>query len=106
MTNDSENSYQVQILKKDVEKLLQESRNHVQWDGEKFVPKPTQLSKINLDIFRNPQSDHKVRVRYTSAEMSAPIKFMQHTELTVVNEWNDLKDELKGRKKFGGLKNF
>jgi hypothetical protein len=38
--------------------------------------------------------------------MSAPIKFMQHTELTVVNEWNDLKDELKGRKKFGGLKNF
>ena len=106
MTNDSDNSYQVQILKKDVEKLLEESRNHVQWDGEKFVPKPTQLSKINLDIFRDPQSDYKVRVRYTSAEMSAPIKFMQHTELTVVNEWNDLKDELKGLKQFGGFKNF
>ena len=31
----------------DVEKLLADSRNHVQWDREKFAPKPMQLSKIN-----------------------------------------------------------
>ena len=37
----------------DVEKILQESRDHVQWDGEKFVPKPMQLSPINLAKFRD-----------------------------------------------------
>jgi hypothetical protein len=85
-----------------VGKLLQESRNHVEWDGEKFVPKPMQLSRINLAKFRDPQSfqDRNLRVRYTSAELSAPIKFVEHAELTVTGEWNNLKDELKGLKQF------
>jgi hypothetical protein len=39
MTSESDGSSQVEILKEEVEKLLQESRNHVQWDGENFVPK-------------------------------------------------------------------
>jgi hypothetical protein len=98
MANESDGSSQVEITKEDVEKLLQESRNHVQWDGEKFVPKPMQLSRINLAKFRDSQSfqDRNVRVRYTTAELSAPIKFLEHAELTVTDEWNNLKDELKG----------
>jgi hypothetical protein len=77
---------------------LQESKNHVQWDGEKLVPKPMQLSKINLGKFNDSQSfqDHSLRVRYTNAELSASIKFVEHAELTVTDEWNNLKDELKG----------
>jgi hypothetical protein len=100
--NDSDSSRRVEILKEDVKKLLQESRNHVEWDGEKFVPKPMQLSRINLAKFRDPQSfqDRNLRVRYTSAELSAPIKFVEHAELTVTGEWNNLKDELKGLKQF------
>jgi hypothetical protein len=98
MANDSDSSRRVEIVKEDVEKLLQESRNHVQWDGEKFVPKPMQLSRINLGKFRDSQSfqDRNVRVRYTTAELSAPIKFVEHAELTVTDEWNNLKEELKG----------
>jgi hypothetical protein len=100
MANESDGSSQVEITKVDVEKLLQESRNHVQWDEEKFVPKPMQLSRINLAKFRDSQSfqDRHVRVRYTTAELSAPIKFLEHThaELTVTDEWNNLKEELKG----------
>ena len=90
----------VESLKEDVEKLLQESRNHVQFDGEKFVPKPLQLSRINLGQFRDPQSfqDRNVRVRYTNAELSATIKFVDHAELTVTDEWNNLKEQLKGIK--------
>ncbi|XP_046637878.1 interaptin-like isoform X1 [Daphnia pulicaria] len=97
MANESDGSSQVEITKEDVEKLLQESKNHVEWDGEKFVPKPMQLSKINLGKFRDSQSfqDRNIRVRYTTAELSAPIKIMEHAELTVVNEWNNLKEELK-----------
>lgn len=81
-----------------VEKLLQESRNHVQWDEEKFVPKPVQVSKINLGKIRDSQSfqDRNVRIRYTNAELSAPIKFIEHAELTVTDEWNNLKEQLKG----------
>jgi hypothetical protein len=103
--NDSDSSRRVEILIKDVEKLLKESRDNVQWDGEKFVPKPMQLSRINLDKFRDPQSfqDRNVRVRYTYAELSAPIKFVEHPELTITNEWDNLKDELKGKKNNLGI---
>ncbi len=98
MANESDGSRQVQITKEDVKILFQESKNHVQWDGEQFVPKPMQLSKIYLGKFRDSQSfqDRNIRVRYTTAELSVPIKIMEHAELTVVNEWNNLKDELKG----------
>jgi hypothetical protein len=84
-----------------VEKLLQQSRNHVQFDGEKFVPKPIQLGRINLGKFRDSQSfqDRNVRVRYTiNVELSVPIKLMEHAELTVTDEWNNLKEQLKGIK--------
>jgi hypothetical protein len=100
MANDFDNSQRIEIVKEDVEKLLQESRNHVQWDGEKFVPKPMQLSRINLGKFRDSQTfqDRNVRVRYTNAELSAPIKIMEHAELTITDEWNNVKDELIGKK--------
>jgi hypothetical protein len=98
LANNSDSSRRVEVMKEDVEKLLRESRNHVQWEGEKFVPKPMQLSRINLGKFRDSQSfqDRNVRVRYTNAELSAPIKFMEHAELTVTDEWNNLKEQLKG----------
>ncbi len=59
------------------------------------------LSRINLAKFRDSQSfqDRNDRVRYTTAELSAPIKIMEHSELTVTDEWNNLKGELKGLKK-------
>ncbi len=100
MANDFDSSRRVEMVKEDVGKLLQESRNHVQWDGEKFVPKPMQLSRINLGKFRDSRwfQDRHVRVRYTTAELSAPIKITEHAEFTqtVTDEWNNLKEELKG----------
>jgi hypothetical protein len=98
MAKDSDRSRRVEISKEEMAKLLQESRDNVEWDGEKFVPKPMQLSRINLSKFRDSQSfqDRNVRVRYTTAELSAPIKFLEHAELTVTDEWNNLKEELKG----------
>jgi hypothetical protein len=61
-----------------------------------------QLGIINLHQFRDSQSfqDRNVRVRYTNAELSAPLKFVEHAELTVINEWDNLKEELKGSKQF------
>lgn len=78
-------------------KFHEESKDHVQWDGEKFVPKPMQLSRINLAKFRDTQSfqDKKVTVRYTTAVLPTPINFVENAGLTVTDEWNDLKRELK-----------
>ena len=103
--NDSDSSRRDDILIVNFAKLLRESKNHVQRDGEKFVPKPLQLSRINLGILRDSQSfqDLKVRVRYIIAELTAPIKFAQHAELTVTEEWNNLKDQLKGLSSFLAL---
>jgi hypothetical protein len=100
MANTSDSSRRVQIMKENVKKLLQQSKNHVQFEGEKFVPKPIQLGRINLDKFRDSQSfqDRNIRVRYTNAELSATIKFVDHAELTVTDEWNNLKEQLKGIK--------
>jgi hypothetical protein len=105
LANNSDSSHGIEILKEDLENLLEESRIHAQWDGEKFVPKPVQLSRIDLDKFRAFRDSHQkfplfqdrnFRVRYTTADLSVPIRFMEHAELTVTNEWNELQDELKG----------
>jgi hypothetical protein len=91
-------------VKEDAEKLLQESRIHVQWNGEKFVPIPIQLSRINLDKFRDQQSlqDRNVFISYTTAELSAPIKIMEQAAefpVTDTAEQKNLKDAVKGLKR-------
>jgi hypothetical protein len=99
MSNESDSSRRNEILKEDVAKLLQESRDHVLWDGEKFVPKPIKLARINLAKYRGSHQsfqDRNVLLRYSNAELSAPIKFLEHAEFNVVNEWENIKDELKG----------
>jgi hypothetical protein len=84
--------------KEDLEKFYQESKDHVEWDGEKFVPKPLQLGRINLAQLRDAQSlqDRKLNVRYSIAVLSIPINFVQNAELTVTDEWQNIKEELKG----------
>ncbi|XP_046462426.1 uncharacterized protein LOC124208629 [Daphnia pulex] len=87
--------------KEDIEKFYEESKDHVEWDGEKFSPKPLSLSRINLVQLRDTQSlqDRKVSVRFSTAVLSTPINFVQNTELTVTDEWQNLKEELKDTSK-------
>ncbi len=84
--------------KEAINKLLQESKNHGEWEGEKFVPKPLALSRVNLAQLRDTQffQDREVSVRYSTAVLSTPIHFVQNSELTSTDEWQDLKDEFKG----------
>lgn len=83
--------------KDDINKFFQESKENGQWDGVKFVPKPLSLSRINLAKLRDTQSleDRKMSVKYLTAILSTPIHFVQNSDLTVTDEWQDLKDELK-----------
>ena len=78
--------------KEELAKFYRESKNHVEWDGDKFVPKPLILSKINLTQLRDKQSlqDRSVRVRYSTGVLSSPINFVQHADLTNTDEWHNL----------------
>lgn len=77
--------------KDDLNRLYEESKNYVEWDGEAFVPKPLSLSRINLAQLRDRQSlqDRSVRVRYSTAVLSTPINFVQNAALALTDEWHE-----------------
>ena len=88
----------VRPTRDDIDKFYQMSKGYVEWDGDKFVPKPLALSKINLTQLRDRHllKDRKVIIRYSIAVLSIPINFVQYRGLTVTDEWRNLKDKLKG----------
>ncbi|KZS16600.1 Uncharacterized protein APZ42_017143 [Daphnia magna] len=85
------------MTKEDLDKIHQESRDHVVWDGKKFIPKPLALSRINLSRLKDTQSlkNRKVSVRYTTAVLSTPINFVRNDKLTTTDEWQILKEQVK-----------
>lgn len=83
----------------DMERLFTEAKEHVEWNGEKFVPKPLSLSRINLGKFRDNQSLHtrNIKVLYTTAVLSAPINFAYHN-ITVLDQIHDLQTTMESFK--------
>ena len=86
------------INKEEFEKHYEENKDNIQWDGEKFVPKPMFLSRINLANLRNIQSyqDKKVRVSYTSAILSIPINVDPHFDTNSINQLFEIQTQIKG----------
>jgi hypothetical protein len=82
----------------DLDKLYQSSKNYVEWNGAKFVPKPLTTSKINLTQLRDRKSlqDRKLIVKYSTSVLSTPINFVQNSHLTLTDEWQNLVEELEG----------
>jgi hypothetical protein len=76
----------------DLANFYRESKDHVEWDGDKFEPKLLTLSKMNLTQWRDKNSlqDRSIRVRYSTAVLSAPINFVQHADVTITDEWHNL----------------
>ncbi len=59
-----------------MEKFFNGSRDLVEWDGVKFVPKQMELYAINLVRLRNTQTfkDTNVRVSYTSSILTIDVR--------------------------------
>ena len=76
-----ENTKEGMNSRDNVENALAEMKNNVDWDGQKFVPKPLSLSRINLAKLRDSQSlqDKKVNIRYTTAVLSTPINILDNS---------------------------
>ena len=105
----AEFSSQGSQLKEDLARLYRESKDDVQWDGEKFSPKPLSLARINLSKLRDRQSlkDRNVRVRYSTAVLSTPINLMAdnaHSSLSdCAGLLNSAIDQLRKELKLGNI---
>lgn len=93
---DFENS--TKFSKDELNRLLDESKKTVVWEGEKFVPKQMQLSRINvasLKDFRGFQ-ERNVKVAYTTAILSVAVNVKENIGSEFVDEIFDVKTKLKG----------
>ena len=83
--------------KEDLQKFMQESKNNVQWDGSKFVPKPMTLSRLNLAKLRDTQTfkDRSVKVSYRTAVLTVGIHTTQEAKLQSIDTVTELHLQLK-----------
>lgn len=79
--------------KEGIEKFYRESKDHVIWASDKFVPKLLTLNRFKLAQLRDQKSlqYRKVSIRYTAAAVSIPMNFAQNADMTVTDEWHSLK---------------
>jgi hypothetical protein len=79
--------------KEGIETFYRESKDHVIWASDKFVPKLLSLNRFKLAQLRDQQSlqYRKVSIRYTAAALSISMNFAQNADMTVTDEWHSLK---------------
>jgi len=61
-----------------VRKQLEDNKNHIEWDGEKFVPKEMQLNRVNLTKVRSRQvfEDLRIRASRIVTSICLPVKVL------------------------------
>ena len=93
------NSFAPINSKEFLKNLYNESKNHVEWDGEKFKPKPLVVSKVNLELLREhyeknyqlQEKEHRiVNVRYLVAAISTPINVAQSVDIPITSSTDEL----------------
>jgi hypothetical protein len=64
------------------DRVMKEIRNNVHWKGEKFVPKPMTLSRVNLSTFGISQQfqDKNTSVTLYDAELTTPLRFSEPSQ--------------------------
>ena len=74
----SEGSYSEEYI----DKLWVESKDTVEWEGEKFTPKSMSLARVNMNTLRNTQTleERSVRVSYLTAVLSVALNFHPYTD--------------------------
>ena len=98
---DTDLSREGSTTKESLDKFLQESKETTQWDGQRFVPKPLSLSRLNLFKLREVQTlqDQSVRVRYSKAVLSVVVNFNQHSDLESTNQIIVMQGRIEGKLK-------
>ena len=83
-------------------KLYEESKDTVRWDGKKFVPKPILLSKFNFSNLKHHQSTEnpKVDLRYYKGILWIGMNIAQDSDLMSNDEAFAIQKQLKGSRSF------
>ena len=84
--------------KDNLEKLFYESKDHVEWDGTKFVPKEMELSRINLAKLRDRQAfqDVNVKVSYTTSMLHIDVEMDLSYDPNTSSQLFELENKVKG----------
>jgi len=82
-----------------LDKLFQESKSTVQWEGEKFTPKSMALSRINLNTLRNAEElhDRSVRVSYSTAVLPVAVNIQPYMDQNSTNQLFEIQRQLNGK---------
>ena len=98
VSGSEETSGSVSLSQEEMDKLFDECKNNVEWDGEKFTPKPLTLSRVNLAKLRDTQKfqQRSVRVSYSTAIRTLPVHIADETKLEYINQLIELKNQLEG----------
>ena len=91
------------LSKESLDRLYQASKNSVSWNGEKFVPKPLSLARVNLAKLRDQQSlqERNVRLSYSTAVLSIAINIPTKnaaflSSSNARNDMIDIRSQLQG----------
>ncbi len=81
-----------------VAKFLKQSREKVQWDGTKFVPKPMTCSRVNLAKLRDSKTlvDRSVNVQYSTSTLSVQVNMPSRLGLLPANPLIRMGKEIEG----------
>ena len=81
-----------------LEKLWQESKDSVQWEGEKFTPKSMSLARVNVNTLRNTQTfkETSARVSYLTAVLSVALNFRPYTDKPSMDQLFTLQSQING----------
>lgn len=88
--------------KEEMEKLLKESKERIEWDGQKFVPKPMELSRLNMVKLADKQAfrDVTARVSYTTSMLTIAVQVISSLDTNFVqpSDLMQLKSQLLSMK--------
>jgi len=85
-----------------IDKLFVETKDTVEWQGEKFTPKSMYLSRINMNTLRDTQmlEDRSVRVSYSTAVLSVALNFRPYSDQPSMDQLFFLQSQIKGKQLF------
>jgi len=84
--------------KETIEKLLNESKDRVEWDGLKFVPKQMELYAINIARLKNTQvfKETNIRVSYTTSMLTIDVRHDSSFDPKTSSELFEMKTQISG----------
>ena len=81
-----------------IDRLHEETKDTVEWEGEKFTPKSMSLSRINMNTLRDTQTleDRSVRVSYSTAVLSVALNFRPYSDEPSMDQLFFLQSKIEG----------